>query len=48
MGELAAVITSLVWAIGIFPFTQATQRMGALPVNNFRLAQVGITVIGGM
>jgi drug/metabolite transporter (DMT)-like permease len=48
MGELAAVITSLVWAIGIFPFTQATQRMGALPVNNFRLALAMILLSLGL
>lgn len=37
MGEISAIITAVIWAIGIFPFTQASIRMGSLPVNNFRL-----------
>ena len=37
MGEIVAVITALVWALGIFPFTEASIRLGPLAVNNFRL-----------
>ncbi len=37
MGEIIALVTALVWALGIFPFTEASKRLGPLPVNNFRL-----------
>lgn len=37
MGEGAALFTAIIWAIGIFPFTEASNRMGAFTVNNFRL-----------
>ena len=37
MGESAALFTAIIWAVGIFPFTQASNRMGAFTVNNFRL-----------
>jgi len=36
-GEVIALLTTLCWSIGIFPFTEATRRMGALPVNQYRL-----------
>jgi len=37
MGEIVALITALIWALGIFPFTEASKRLGPLAVNNFRL-----------
>lgn len=36
-GELIALITTLCWSIGIFPFTSASIRMGTAPVNQYRL-----------
>lgn len=36
-GELLAIITTLCWSIGIFPFTAATIRIGAAPINQYRL-----------
>lgn len=36
-GELAAIITTLCWSLGIFPFTEATRRIGAAPINQYRL-----------
>lgn len=36
-GELAAVLTTLIWSVGVFPFTAATARWGAHAVNFFRL-----------
>lgn len=36
-GELIAIITTLCWSIGIFPFTEASKRIGAGPVNQYRL-----------
>lgn len=48
MGEIAAIATALIWAIGIFPFTEATKRLGALPVNNFRLILAVIILSVGL
>lgn len=36
-GEFFAFLTTLCWSIGIFPFTEATRRIGALSVNQYRL-----------
>lgn len=36
-GELIALITTLCWSLGIFPFTEATKRVGAAPINQYRL-----------
>lgn len=36
-GELIAIATTLCWSIGVFPFTEATKRIGAEAVNQFRL-----------
>jgi drug/metabolite transporter (DMT)-like permease len=36
-GELIALITTLCWSLGIFPFTEASKRIGAGPVNQYRL-----------
>lgn len=37
IGEIFAIVTTLCWGIGIFPFTEATKRIGAVPVNTYRL-----------
>lgn len=46
-GELIALITTLCWSLGIFPFTEASRRIGSGPVNQYRLllAWLLITVI---
>jgi drug/metabolite transporter (DMT)-like permease len=36
-GELIALLTTLCWSIGIFPFTEAAKRLGAAPLNQYRL-----------
>jgi len=37
LGELVAFGTTLSWSIGIFPFTEASRRLGPNSVNHFRL-----------
>jgi drug/metabolite transporter (DMT)-like permease len=46
-GELIALVTTLCWSLGIFPFTEAAKRIGTAPVNQYRLllAWVLISVI---
>lgn len=46
-GELIAFCTTLSWSIGIFPFTEASRRLGPDAVNHFRLllALLMLTVI---
>ncbi len=36
-GILFALLTTLSWSIGLFPFTQAARRMGSNVLNHFRL-----------
>lgn len=36
-GELIAIVTTFCWSLGIFPFTEATRRIGAAPINQYRL-----------
>lgn len=36
-GELMAMLTTLSWSICIFPFTEASRRLGPNTVNHFRL-----------
>lgn len=36
-GELIALVTTLCWSLGIFPFTEAAKRIGTAPVNQYRL-----------
>ncbi|MBC7865141.1 MAG: DMT family transporter [Bacteroidia bacterium] len=43
-GELIALITTLCWSLGIFPFTEATKRIGAVPVNTYRLLMALIII----
>ncbi len=46
-GEIIAILTTLCWSLGIFPFTEATKRIGAAPINQYRLllAWVIISII---
>ncbi len=37
MGEIAAILTTICWSIGIFPFTIAAQRLGTAALNQYRL-----------
>lgn len=36
-GEFIAILTTLCWSLGIFPFTEAAKRIGAAPLNQYRL-----------
>ena len=36
-GELIAILTTLCWSLGIFPFTEASKRIGVAPINQYRL-----------
>ncbi len=36
-GELAALLTTLCWTVCIFPFTIASRKLGAAPLNHLRL-----------
>jgi drug/metabolite transporter (DMT)-like permease len=36
-GVVLALITTFCWSLGIFPFTEAARRIGAAPVNQYRL-----------
>jgi drug/metabolite transporter (DMT)-like permease len=37
MGEIAAILTTICWSVGIFPFTIAAQRLGTAALNQYRL-----------
>ncbi len=43
-GILFALLTTLSWAICIFPFTQAARKLGSNTLNNFRLLLAAIIV----
>lgn len=43
-GIFFALLTTLSWSIGIFPFTQAARRLGINPLNNFRLILATIII----
>ena len=47
MGYIIALITTLCWSIGIFPFTEAAKRFGTEALNQYRLllAWIILTVI---
>lgn len=36
-GELIALLTTVCWSIGIFPFTEAAKRLGTAALNQYRL-----------
>lgn len=50
MGIVFALLTTLSWAIGIFPFTEAARRIGTNALNHFRLllAMVFIAIIASV
>lgn len=43
-GELIALVTTLCWSLGIFPFTEAAKRIGTAPVNQYRLLLAWILI----
>lgn len=43
-GELIAILTTLCWSLGIFPFTEAAKRIGAGPLNQYRLLLAWIII----
>jgi drug/metabolite transporter (DMT)-like permease len=43
-GELVALVTTLCWSLGIFPFTEAAKRIGTGPVNQYRLLLAWILI----
>jgi drug/metabolite transporter (DMT)-like permease len=47
MGFFIAILTTLCWSLGIFPFTEAAKRFGTAALNQYRLllAWIFITVI---
>ncbi len=36
-GEFIAILTTICWSIGIFPFTEASKRLGTQTLNQYRL-----------
>lgn len=45
-GVTFALLTTLSWAIGIFPFTVAARRLGVNSLNHFRLALATVILFG--
>jgi drug/metabolite transporter (DMT)-like permease len=47
LGVVIAIITTLCWSLGIFPFTEAAKRFGSSALNQYRLllAWVILTII---
>ena len=43
-GELIAILTTLCWSLGIFPFTEAAKRIGTSPLNQYRLLLAWIII----
>lgn len=43
-GELIALLTTLCWSLGIFPFTEAAKRIGSAPLNQYRLLLAWIII----
>ncbi len=43
-GELIAILTTICWSIGIFPFTEASKRIGAAAVNQYRLLMAWLMI----
>lgn len=43
-GELIALLTTLCWSLGIFPFTEASKRIGSAPLNQYRLLLAWIII----
>jgi drug/metabolite transporter (DMT)-like permease len=45
-GVLIALTTTLCWSLGIFPFTEASRRIGAGPINQYRLLLAWLIMTG--
>ncbi|MBK6521321.1 MAG: DMT family transporter [Sphingobacteriaceae bacterium] len=45
-GVLIALVTTVCWSLGIFPFTAASKRIGAGPVNQYRLLLAWLIMSG--
>ena len=45
-GELIALVTTLCWSLGIFPFTAASIRIGTAAVNQWRLLLAWVIISG--
>lgn len=43
-GEIIALLTTLCWSIGIFPFTEASWRLGTASLNQYRLLLAWIII----
>ncbi len=43
-GEVIALLTTLCWSLGIFPFTEAAKRIGSAPLNQYRLLLAWIII----
>jgi drug/metabolite transporter (DMT)-like permease len=43
-GEIIAILTTICWSIGIFPFTEASRRIGTAAVNQYRLLLAWIII----
>ena len=43
-GEVIALLTTLCWSLGIFPFTEVAKRIGAAPLNQYRLLLAWIII----
>jgi len=43
-GIFVALLTTVSWSIGIFPFTEASRKVGAGPVNQYRLLLAWIII----
>ncbi len=43
-GEVVALLTTLCWSLGIFPFTEAAKRIGTAPLNQYRLLLAWIII----
>lgn len=43
-GEVVAILTTLCWSLGIFPFTEAAKRIGTAPLNQYRLLLAWIII----
>ncbi|MFM7727865.1 MAG: EamA family transporter, partial [Flavobacteriales bacterium] len=44
-GILFALATTLSWSICVFPFTEAAKRLGANPLNHFRLLLASVLIM---
>ena len=43
-GEVIALLTTLCWSLGIFPFTEVAKRIGTAPLNQYRLLLAWIII----